>query len=125
MLLQDLYFLLKSRLLGYYVYFCKYLTSCFLCSLFLFPSKLIFGMAAIPFHCRGVWISPKLSFHRNVSLAVNLPNFYFSFYQKTNFHLYKGARLLVLLFAFSVDYKLLNLNSAIPLNIMIACFYCR
>ena len=64
----------------------------------------IFGMAAMPFLCRGVWFSPKLSYHRIVSLALYLPIFNFSFYQKTNFHLYKGARLTLLLFTISVDY---------------------
>ena len=42
-----------------------------------------FGMAALSFLCRGVWFSPKLSYHRNVSL----PIFYF-FDKKTNLHLY-------------------------------------
>ena len=37
----------------------------------------IFGMAAMPFLHRGVQFSPKLSYHRNVSLAVNLPIFFF------------------------------------------------
>ena len=32
--------------------------------------RIIFGMAAMPFLCRGVWFSPKLSYHRNESLAV-------------------------------------------------------
>ena len=50
-------------------------------------------MASMPFLCRGDWFSPKLSYHRIVSLALYLPIFYFSFYQKTNLHLYKGARL--------------------------------
>ena len=36
----------------------------------------------------------KISYNRNVSLAVYLPIFYFSFCQKTNLHLYKWSRLL-------------------------------
>ena len=36
----------------------------------------------------------KISYHRNVSLAVYLPIFYFSVYQKTNLHLYKWVRLI-------------------------------
>ena len=32
----------------------------------------IFGMAVMPFLCRGVWFSPKLSYHRIISLAVYL-----------------------------------------------------
>ena len=46
-------------------------------------SDLLFGMAAMPFLCRRVWFSPKLPHHRNVSLAVYLPIFYFLFDQKT------------------------------------------
>ena len=42
----------------------------------------------------------KISYHRNVSLAVYLPIFYFSFCQKTNLHLYEQARLSSLLFTF-------------------------
>ena len=38
-------------------------------------------MAAMPFLCRGVWFSPKLSYHRTVSLAIYLPIFYFGFCQ--------------------------------------------
>ena len=29
--------------------------------------KVVFGMAAMSFLCRGVWFLPKLSYHRNVS----------------------------------------------------------
>ena len=47
---------------------------------------------------------PKLSYHRNVSLAGYLPILYFSFSQKTNLHLYKGARLTLLLFTFLVGF---------------------
>ena len=36
---------------------------------------------------------PKLSYHINVSLALYLPILNFSLCQKTNLHLYKGARL--------------------------------
>ena len=36
---------------------------------------------------------PKLSHHRNVSLALYLPILYFLFCQKTNLHLYKPSRL--------------------------------
>ena len=60
----------------------------------------------MPFLYTGVWFSTKLSYHRNVSLAVYLPISYFSFYQKTNFLLYKQARLLLLLFIFSVDFSI-------------------
>ena len=52
-----------------------------------------FGMAAMPFLCRGVWFLLNLSYHRNVSWAVYLPNYYFYICQKTNLHLYKRARL--------------------------------
>ena len=41
---------------------------------------------------------PKISYHRNVSLAVYSPILYFSFCQKVNLHLYKGASLALLLF---------------------------
>ena len=44
--------------------------------------KSFFGMAVMPFLCRGVWFSPKLSYHRIISWAVYLPIFYFSFCQK-------------------------------------------
>ena len=54
----------------------------------LFSLAAIFGMVAMPFLSRGVWFSPKLSYHRIISLAVYLPIFYFSFYQKTNLHCY-------------------------------------
>ena len=37
----------------------------------------------MPFLCRGVPFSTKLSYHRNVSLAVYSPIFYVSFCQKT------------------------------------------
>ena len=47
------------------------------------------------------------------SLAVYLPIFYFSFYQKTNLHLYEGARLTLLY----------TLPSAIPRNVIIAYLY--
>ena len=63
-------------------------------------------MAAIPFLCRGVWFSPKLSHHRNASLAVYLPIFYFSFCQKTNLHVYKWSRLSSLLFTLFMLYVL-------------------
>ena len=55
-------------------------------SLFTFP-YFLFRMSVTPFLCRGVWISPKWSYHRIVSLAVYLPIFYLSFYQQTNLHL--------------------------------------
>ena len=48
----------------------------------------IFWMAVMPFLCRDPFFI-KISYHRNVSLAVYLPIFYFSFCQKTNFNLYK------------------------------------
>ena len=54
-----------------------------------FSVCLIFGIAAMPFLCRGVWVSTKLSYHRYVNLVVYLPMFHFSFCQKTNLHLYK------------------------------------
>ena len=57
----------------------------------------IFGMAAMPLICRDVGFS---SYHRKVSLAVNLQMFLFSLCQKTNFHLYKWARLPLLFFTF-------------------------
>ena len=41
------------------------------------------GNHAIPL--RGVWFSPKLSFHRNISMDVYLPIFNFSFYRKNKF----------------------------------------
>ena len=53
----------------------------------------LFGMAAMPFLTRGVLFSPKLSQYRITSLAVYLPIFYFSFYQKTNLYFYKQTRL--------------------------------
>ena len=62
-------------------------------------------MAAMPFLCRGVLFLPKLSYHRNVSLAVYLPIFCLSFYRKTKFYLYKLFRLSLLLFPFSVDFS--------------------
>ena len=68
------------------------------------PPTLFFGMAAMPFLCRGVCFLPKLSYHRIISLAVHLPLFYFSFYQNTNFHLYKWARLPLLLLTFSIAF---------------------
>ena len=37
----------------------------------------------MPFLCSGIWFSPKLSYHRIISLAVFLPMLSFSFYQKT------------------------------------------
>ena len=41
-----------------------------------FPmQQLIFGMVVMPLLCRGVWFSPKLSYHQNVSLAIYLPIF--------------------------------------------------
>ena len=43
----------------------------------------IFVMAAMPFLCSSIWFSPKLSYHRIISLAVFLPMLSFSFYQKT------------------------------------------
>ena len=43
----------------------------------------IFGMAAMPFLFRGVWFSPKQSYHSNISLVVYLPILNFSFCQKT------------------------------------------
>ena len=49
---------------------------------FLSHLSTIMGMAAMPFLCRGVWFLPKLSYHINVSLAINLPIFYLSFCQK-------------------------------------------
>ena len=51
--------------------------------------------------------SPKLSYHRIVSLALYLPILYFSFYRKKNLHLYKGARLTLLLFSFSIDFPMI------------------
>ena len=63
------------------------------CKAFLILKEIIsklFGIAA--FLCRGVWFSPKLSYHRNVSLIVYLPIVYFSFYQKTNFPLYNTIK---------------------------------
>ena len=44
----------------------------------------IFEMAAMPFLCRDPFFT-KISYHRNVSLAVYLPIFYFSFRQKNKF----------------------------------------
>ena len=54
----------------------------------------IFGMAAMPFLCSGIWFSPKLSHHRIISLAVFLPRLIIYFYQETNLHLYKWASVL-------------------------------
>ena len=81
-------------------------------------NKYVFGMSIMPFLCRGVWFLPKLSHHRNVSLSVYLPIFYFSFCQKTSLHLYKRARL-------SSSLLMLNLCSAIPCNVIIACYSIR
>ena len=53
---------------------------------------IFFEMAIMPFLYRG-FFKPKLSYHRNVSLVVYLPHFYFSFCQKTISHLYKHSRL--------------------------------
>ena len=92
-------------------------------SLFGFTYWLIFGMEATPFLCRDPFFT-KITYHRNVSLVVYLPIFYFSFCQK-KLHLYKQARLPSLLFTFSDDlvskYTLLNHYSAIPRNEIIAC----
>ena len=54
------------------------------------PRKLNFGMAAMPLLCRDVGF---LSYHRKVTLAVNLPMFLFSLCQKR-------ARLHLLSFTF-------------------------
>ena len=51
----------------------------------------IFGMAVLPFLCRDLSFFPKLSYHRNVSLAVYSLILFFC--QKTNLHLYKWSRL--------------------------------
>ena len=59
------------------------------------------GSHAVPM--QRPFFSPKLSYLRNVSLAVYLPIFYISFCQKTNLHLYKWSRLSSLLFTFSKD----------------------
>ena len=55
----------------------------------------ILGMADMPFLCRDLYFLPKLSYHRNVSLAVYSPILYFSFCQKTNLHSYKQSICLV------------------------------
>ena len=39
----------------------------------------VFGRAAMPFLCRDLSFLPKLTYHRNVSVAVYLPIFFFSF----------------------------------------------
>ena len=57
----------------------------------------------MPLLCRDPFFT-KISNHRNVSLAVYLSIFYFSFCQKRNLHLYKRARLLSFLFTFSKQF---------------------
>ena len=59
--------------------------------------------AAMQFLCRDPFFTEK-SYHRNVSLAVNLLMFLFSFYQKANLHLYKWGRLPLLLFTFANNF---------------------
>ena len=63
----------------------------------LYLETYLFGMAVMPLLWRYVGF---LSYHRKVSLAVNLPMFLFSFYQKTDLNLYKWARQHLLLFTF-------------------------
>ena len=46
---------------------------------------IIFGMAAMPILCRDLSFLPKLSYHRNVSLAVYSTILYFSFLSKNKY----------------------------------------
>ena len=47
----------------------------------------------------------KISYHRNVSLAVYLPILYFSFCQKTNLHLYERAAIVIVDFFPPIQYQ--------------------
>ena len=68
----------------------------------LYLETYLFGMAVMPLLCRYV---DFLLYHRKVSLAVNLPMFLISLYQKTSLHLYKWARLPLLLFTFCQQFS--------------------
>ena len=109
----------------------------------------LFWNGSMPFLCRDLSFLPKSSYHENVSLAVYLPIFFFSFCQKTNLHLYKCSRLSLYLFTFFWRFRIkischnmfqflklhhmiwheliwhfftmLNLYSSIPRNVIIAC----
>ena len=82
---------------------------------------------------QSVFFSPKLSNHRNVSLAVYLKIFYFSFCQKICIN-GPGFHCHCLLFSndlvskyfvptcFNILYTLPNLCTAIPCNVIIGCF---
>ena len=59
-----------------------------------------FEMATMPFLISGVLFSLNKLYRRIVIHASKLPNLLFSFYQKTNFHLYERARLSKSLFTF-------------------------
>ena len=59
-------------------------------SLSLFHSPSLFGMAVMPFLCRGVCFLPKLSYHRNCKLGRIFANFLFFFLSKKNWFCING-----------------------------------
>ena len=79
----------------------------------------IFAITAMPFLCRGF----SKRYHIIISWAVLLANSLVSFYQKIKGDLYERARLCVCLIFCQRLCTLLDLCSAIPRNVTIACFY--